>query len=190
MILTHSDKFSRTQVFTKLLAIKDGAELDTYTLDALINYFAPSVPKRPKDVFDWVAKAVADDRDVRTYLRYVYVENGEIVATDGHRMHIGETDLPNGYYCPKTRLRVDVYAKYPQYKRVIPKRANMKLAEEFSPGVKIIKKKEIFYFMVGDVAINQVYLNEALAKPGETYYDGNVAGDCEFGQFIIQGLRL
>lgn len=178
----------------KLLDLKNGAELNEYNLDCFINYFAPSVPKTPKDSFEWVAKAVADHKDIRTYLRYVYVENGKMVATDGRRLHLADTVLKDGFYCPKTRLLVDVDAKYPQYQRVIPKRSLMTAAKTFELNVTHIKSKETFYYMVSSVAVNKEYLDDAMATPEKTFYDSvqnkNISGDCVFGEFVIMGMRV
>lgn len=199
MKLSHTDRLSRSAIFAKLLAAKNGAELGEYGLDCLINYFAPSVPKKPKDAFDWVAKAVADDRDVRKYLMFVYVEDGEMVATNGNRMHIAKTSLPNGFYDPRSRLQVEVDAKYPQYKRVVPKLGTMECdggRKCWMTNATQIKGKEIFYVTIGDVNVNRTYLDESLATFAGVHWSsspgpaGQVSGECEFGRYIIQGMRV
>lgn len=196
MKLSHTDRLSRRDIFAKLMALKSGQEFGEYHLDALINYFSPPVPKEPRDAFDWVAKAVSDDRDVRKYLRYVYVEDGEMVATNGHRMHIAKTELPNGFYDPRTRLLVDTDAKYPDYKRVIPKLEKM----ECDTGRKCwitsamqLRGKEVFYVTIGDVAINKMYLDEAMATLDGVHWakhQNQIAGENKFGTYIVQGIRL
>ena len=193
--LSHTDKLSRNVIFKKLLDLKSGERtLNDYDLDALINYFSPSVPKKPKDAFDWVAKAVADDRDVRFYLRYVYVEDGVMVGCSGARLHTSKTDLPNGFYHPESRLRVEVDAKYPQWQRILKKRASLSCdpyLKEWEISATILNKKDFFFATFGGVKINKTYLDESLAKVGSVYWDsGAIYGDSEFGEFVIQGMRL
>ncbi len=174
--LNHTDKLSRTQIFNRLLDIKKGVKtLSDYDIDALLNYFAPSVPKKPKDV--------------RFYLRYVYVSGGEIVGCDGRRVHIGKTELEDGFYCPQTRLKVRVDAKYPDIKRT--KMDCDTSRKGWIVSVKSVNKKPLHYATVGNCNINKVYLDDAIAKPESIFWDEkNVTGDCEFGVYVIQGMRV
>lgn len=186
MKLQHSDKLSRKVIFEKLMALKaSGASLSDYDLDAMLMYFAPPVPKTPKNAFDWVAKAVANDSDVRTYLRYVYVSAGEMVATDGHRMHRAKIDMPDGFYEPKTGLPIAIDAKYPDYKRIIPKPATLSPAPE--PSNPLVQGR-IFFRKIGPVSINVDYLNAA-GGAVEFFGDTLVTGVNVFGDFIILGMR-
>lgn len=91
-------------------------------LARLYAHFLPSLPKRPKTAFDWCAKAMSKD-DVRHYLRYVYVTDEEIMATDGHRLHIAPNadNLEPGFYGAEgVRLHPPSYSAYPDTKRVRP----------------------------------------------------------------------
>lgn len=80
--------------------------------------FQPTVPKKPKTMFDWVAKD-----DVRYYLNFVYVTEERMVGTDGHRLHIApNTDgLEPGFYDKNgTKLHNPDYARFPDVDRVMP----------------------------------------------------------------------
>ena len=66
-------------------------------LAELYKYFIPPKPAKPKTAEQWVSKAVAVN-DVRYYLKYTKVENGQIIGTDGNRIHIAPTELPDGAY--------------------------------------------------------------------------------------------
>lgn len=190
IILTHTAKPPRKEAFS--LACKARTHhLTDREIDSLINYFAPSVPTTPKTAFQWVARAVAFN-DVRKYLQYVFVADGVMVATDGHRLHHAATDLKNGFYDPKTGMLVEVDAKYPEWRRIIPKRAAMKAhtdSEEWNAI--LVPKTSIFAAKIGGVHINKKYLDDALAVPNDVFEGlGVVAGDCCFGSFVIQGLRV
>jgi len=97
-------------------AIENGGVLSDDDMANLYAFFLPNIPKNKND-FQWVYSAVATDH--RYYLNYVYVTDGEMVATDGIRLHVASTDLADGFY-DKAETRVDVDATFPDYKRVIP----------------------------------------------------------------------
>lgn len=187
--LSHTKKPSRGEAFAMLLKMEPSRDVDS-----LLNYFAPPTPKTPRDVFEYCAKAVADDRDLRTYLRYVYVEDGAIVATDGHRMHYGKTDLPNGFYCPKTRMPVEVDARYPEWRRVIPRREGMTRGDGTTTAeAHRIGGGQVFATCFGKAKINSHYLDQAGANLMDIFVDNDrnlVAGDAEHGSYVIQGIRL
>jgi hypothetical protein len=113
-------KTSRSDAYLIIThAIEDGGVLSEYDMANLYSFFIPTTPKNKND-FQWVHSAITTTKDTRYYLKYVYVIDGEMVATDGHRMHIAETDLENGFY-DKAGVKVEVDATFPNYKRVIPK---------------------------------------------------------------------
>lgn len=102
----------------------DGLEiLETRMTDlfAVIYKHCDGITKaKPKTPFNWVARAMGND-DVRTYLNYVYSTGEEIVATDGHRLHLYKTDkVPAGYYDRKAiKVHDTDYQQYPDYPRLI-----------------------------------------------------------------------
>ena len=187
--LSHTRKPSRGEAFAMLLKMEPSRDVDS-----LLNYFAPSAPKTPRDSFEYCAKAVADHHDVRAYLRYVYVEGGDIVATDGHRMHYGTTDLTDGFYDPKTRLPVDVSHKYPEWRRIVPKREGMSVGpHDIGSEVHRSGSTPVFATCLGGANINNVYIAQAGADTGRIYVDMHrnlVAGDTGHGAYVIQGIRL
>ena len=100
-------KPSKKRAFEIVQTLKDvkGAMIITneYTklVEELYQYFIPAPPKTPKTGEQWVSKAVAVKKDIyynRRYLKYMMVANGLIVGTDGSRMHVAPTDLPDGAY--------------------------------------------------------------------------------------------
>lgn len=80
-----------------------------------------------KTVAAWVAKAAAK-KDIRKYLNYVYVNEGVMVGTDGHRLHLAPSDLEPGLYDPKSMVKIwgldtEVEGhpgKFPEYRRILP----------------------------------------------------------------------
>lgn len=86
-------------------ALLAGDTVTSNQLQALLLYFAPPVPARPKTAEQWVARAVGT-RDIRPWVNYLQSDGQYLYGTDGHRMHRCPTDLPVGAYCPKTLLPV------------------------------------------------------------------------------------
>lgn len=86
-------------------ALLTGDAMTSNQLQALLLYFAPPVPARPKTPEQWVAKAVGV-KDARTWVNYLQSDGRYLYGTDGHRVHRCATDLPAGAYCPKTMLPV------------------------------------------------------------------------------------
>lgn len=80
-----------------------------------------------KSLEAWVAKAAAK-KDVRKYLNFVYVNDGSMVATDGHRLHMAPCDLEPGMYDPKSMVKMwgldtEVAGhpgRFPEYRRILP----------------------------------------------------------------------
>lgn len=166
--------------------------------DALLLYFAPALPKKARTVEQWVAKAAADAKEGREYLRHLYVKDGVVMASDGHR---GKTTLDDGYYCPRTFAPVDFDGVFPDLNRVYPDRK--RLAEfdvaELDKGAIMNEKtsKTLTYRRVPDgTAVNEAYLADALngREDGIIYHDPeaarNMAGDSEFGEWVIMGMRV
>ena len=187
--LSHTDKFSKDQVFRKLLDLKKSPrEMSDYELDGFINYFAPSLPKSPKSAFQWVAKAVASN-DVRKYLEYVNVENKVAVATDGVRLHFATVDMPDGCYCPKTGLSVDPIGNYPDWRRIVPKCAAP--TSVWSDSASTVGKKPIFVTTIDGFAYNREYLADALADQSnarQTLNEGVktvLTGNNTFGTYVV-----
>ena len=96
---------------------------NTIEFAKLYNYFMPPAPAKPKTAFHWVAKAASRDK-TKENLLYVYVDKQNIVATDGHRLHVAKNtdNLSPGYYCPRTMDYVYApdYMQFPDYCRVVP----------------------------------------------------------------------
>ena len=74
-------------------------------LQRLLMYFASTVPAKAKDSFSYLARFVAV-KDVRHFLQYVFVADGVAYASDGSMAARAKTELPDGYYEPKTGARL------------------------------------------------------------------------------------
>lgn len=73
--------------------------------EQLLRYFAPAVPKTPRNAFEWVARAAARDVKAsknRPALCYVYSDGLFMYGSDGARAHRAITELPRGLYNPRT----------------------------------------------------------------------------------------
>lgn len=159
---------SKADAFATLQeAIKGDGRPSDYQLAKMYKFFLPGNVKTKTD-FDWVALAVSKDT-TRPYLHHVFVDDGIMVATDGHRMHHAPTELPDGFY-DKAENKIDIYMKFPDYKRIIP-------ARNFGPA-------KVWKFSMASVAdglrpaylldngshVNMKYWNAALAGKGECEY--------------------
>src|SRR5690554_4060108 len=56
-------------------------------LSRLYAAYMPSIPKKPRNSFEWCSKAMAV-KDTRDQLNFVHVTEDRICGTDGHRIHI------------------------------------------------------------------------------------------------------
>jgi len=110
--------------------LENGSSLEPqYKNDTLIQlaqtykYFQPSVPKKCANILDWVGKAKGKEQ-TRYYLTEMYADKENIVATDGHRVHI--TPNKQGYkgYIDKKGNVIDINGTYPEYKRIIPEKTH------------------------------------------------------------------
>lgn len=92
-------KITKKKAMLALEELAQGAESDETLeqLATLYSYFKPSTPATPKTEEEWVACA-AGVHDVREYLHCLRADKGRLVATDGIRMHICPTELPDGAY--------------------------------------------------------------------------------------------
>lgn len=130
--------------------VKELAERHPEEHEALAKLLAFFMPKSPKGktVEAWVASA-ASKKDIRAYLRFVCATGTELVATDGHRLHLTPGFLPRGLYDPVTYVKLwDLYedcetvpaghpGKFPDYRRIIPARDTVLLS---SLGQQVLDK--------------------------------------------------
>lgn len=181
-------------------ALISGDPVTSNQLQALLLYFAPPVPARPKTAEQWVAKA-AGVRDVRPWVNYLQSDGKHLYGTDGHRAHRCPTDLPAGAYCPKTLLPVTGdYAAAPS---VMAERIRewFSVSHTQSHGAitssdcerDVIDGKHplhVSHLPDSDVRVQSTYLDQAaptwlaVAGPTDKIYGGN-----EFGDFIIMPIR-
>lgn len=110
-------KANKATAFKWLLALKSGEELTPDQLDSILLFFAPKTRDKAKCAMEWVAKA-ASVNDARKQLQYVCVTQGIAYASDGHAMHRAAVKVDDGYYCPKTLLKVAFDQKPLDFARV------------------------------------------------------------------------
>ena len=182
------------------IKLKQGEVLSDKELDSLLLYFAPSAPKVAKTAIEWVAKAAATN-DIRYYLNFIRVQDGFAYGTDGHRIHRAVSDLPTGFYCPKTLALVDdVGGTYPRVAEVMTrlKDADNTRATlgELTKGVSA--KKPYLLHEGLDVAISANYITSALNSSDdssvieyEPYNSGyRIHGSNEHGVFVVMPMRV
>jgi DNA polymerase III sliding clamp (beta) subunit (PCNA family) len=160
--------------YKRLIENLDTPQHEDPLLEAILinmyNHFQPAIPAKPKTPQQWLAKAMAGKNDVRHYLQYIYADGLDLVATDGHRLHIYTANtLPDGFY-NKNIFKINQDAKYPDYKRVLPNSSRVrhqsrKLTKSFllSGEVKLHTGKDEAINVIGDVWVKKQYLVDALS---------------------------
>ena len=109
-----------------LLEVAKAANVDmikdfTNELESLYKFFAPQVPTTGLNMFDYMARFVANESDIRTHLRYICVRQGVAYATNGHVAVWGDCDLADGMYHPTLINGVDVSTSdYPDFGKMTP----------------------------------------------------------------------
>lgn len=107
-------KPTKAQAFDIIKKLAKGKILDEAETSKLLLYFAPPAGARPKTAFEWVSKATAKGKLVhwsRSKWKCVRVEQGRIIASDGHRLHIAKAPegLKTGWYLPgKEPIKTDL----------------------------------------------------------------------------------
>ena len=190
------DAFSKKDAFyviEKLMKSDDKTITDVET-EMLYKYFLPKLSKKKaKSAIHWVAMACSSPKDIRRYLTYMYSDGDYLVATDGHRLHMVETDLDEGYYCPNSFERVDLDDKYPDFNRVIP---SYKTVQEYD----LTKCESREHFKTIHIKVKDTWLNRDFLMPGcngsqianlAVTDDTNSAvyGLSEYGQFVVMPTR-
>lgn len=172
-------------------------------LSALYAFFIPKAPAKPKTDFQWAAKAVAKN-DARYYLNYVYVDEENIVGTDGHRLHIAKNTeglAPGFYDTAGTHLYDPSWARFPNYKRVIPaceNRGDYDQVVIYTGKQKIVDEGDRQCFDLGvelgtypmkGPRVNRKYYLEAVSMEKSEGVVGHVAGDSDSVRLDLPGDR-
>lgn len=161
-LTAHKPKKHELQNLVKELYEKYPEE--DYILGQLYNHFMPSVPKKAKTEWGWVALAMGK-HDVRDYLNYIHVDEKYITATDGHRVHRipNSNGLESGfYYANGDKVHDSDWNNYPEVNRIIPyhKRIttiSLKAQEIVEIGKDIVAFK---LKLQGDNCINEIGINK------------------------------
>ena len=110
--------------------LENGSSLELqYNNDTLIQlaqtykYFQPAVPKKCANILDWVGKAKSKEQ-TRYYLTEMYADKDNIVATDGHRLHLTPNNQGYDGYIDNKGNVIDIDGNYPDYKKVIPEKTH------------------------------------------------------------------
>ena len=177
LALTHKPKKDRLQAIVRDMYendLTDAERLDSLAL--LYTHFMPAAPAKPKTLAQWIARAAAGSKDHRYMLQYVYADlsAGQLVATDGHRLHMmplpGEGFDQPGYYCPKTLeyLHGVEFATYPAFDRIIPDRTVGVFRSPVKPAAWEVGETAngTMYYKTPCGALNKKYVDMVLIAPG------------------------
>ena len=199
MKLSTVDKFNKKDAFATVLEMKKTNTTPTSTdIDKLLNYFAPPLAKKAKNVNQWAALAT-NSTDVREFCRYLHVIKGVVNGCDGHRIHYGKTDLDDGAYCPKTLLPVGFDGNAPDFERIKGSQGHDAIYSHDSDKViNKISDRQLRYTEIDQKCrIMTKYLNDAVNHDDACYLYINpndpltpCVGSMRFGQFKIMGVRV
>ncbi len=167
-------KPKKDAAFDALLRLIKGDDVTYNEKAGLVSYFIPPVPKKSADTLGWIKKHTAQ-QDVRFYLNYFYVSGTHIVSTNGH--YLAKTEniygLENGFYNPKTGLKENIDARFPEYNRVIPSEEKTIISLHHCPSAVYATKKQKFakfvrVFTLPDglkMAFNNQYYESICSNP-------------------------
>jgi hypothetical protein len=116
-------KPNKALMFESLVKLieSDDNESNLMLLANMYQYFTPPTPKTIKTPLD-IAKHSMAKKDVRFYLKYIYVNENHIVATNGHVItcYDNNDNYKPGFYDKNMILVEDQsYARFPNYERAI-----------------------------------------------------------------------
>lgn len=156
---------------------KDAATLYAYFIPASTKGKTVKTPEQ------WVMLAMGVN-DVRNYLNFAYSDGENLVATDGHRLHMMPTKLPTGFY-DRNMAMVTVNGNFPNYQRIIPDATRM---TEYSADIKELKidaesKRLVWYMLPCGAQVQKKYLDDAIQKDEQFKYLSNGPGNAILLQF-------
>lgn len=190
-------KASRNEALAIATKLMQGEQLEHHVIESLYRYFLPATPKKAKTSEQWVAKAVPQ-KDVRYYLNYLYVKDGLMYGTDGHRIHWAPTDKPNGFYCPQSFNPVELEATYPDVNRVIPEETSLKTYQLKDLDTHSIDaEKPLPVIDIEHLRFRQQYLLDAsngepcwhLCQLPEAGDFTPIRGKSKFGEYVVMSMR-
>lgn len=186
-------RYTKKQAFDAIRAL----DIDDTIKRRLELYFAPPVPAVAKTALDWLGRLAADNKDIRARIRYIHVANGVAVATNGHVIGWQDTDLVDGYYCPKTKQPVTVNQDYPdtvnllQQYRDTPTKATVLSSDMVH---RVVNTELTVAHHPADISLqcNLEYLQKATNRESAmlTLKERCIFGKCSHGDFLIMNTRV
>jgi len=178
---------TQKQVEFTCTQILEGYNPDGEHLEAFIKYFLPPADTRSDDSIRWVAQAVGIN-DSRNYLNYLYSDGKFINACDGERAHRAQTNLPPGYYHPKSLEVVLLNELYPDTNKLFPS-----IKDRFATAsIRFLehRKRDVLEVNVGGLWVKKTHAIQAfdtfdvgLSGGLEPY--NMVRGHHKLGDFVI-----
>jgi len=162
-------------------AVCNNGKLDLEQLAKLYRYFAPKLPAKPKNDFQWVAQAMGV-KDVRHYLNFIYSDGIRLMATDGSRIHmIKNANYPAGYYDKNGNMVENQdFAKYPDIDRVIPETDKLTYFSTLKITAVEGKKEFAEVYDFEDIRICAKYLKQACQ-----YFDNALINHSDKGAAVL-----
>jgi len=86
-------KPNKKEIFRIIETLINDTHINKSKVAKIYAYFMPKFPKKPKNDFDWVRLALGENKkyinDFKSKITArLHVINGDLIATDGHRIHV------------------------------------------------------------------------------------------------------
>ena len=202
MQMTTEKALTRKQIYDLLLDLKrdgepEGGWLNAQELEGMLLHFAPKPAKKAKTAMEWLSKVVAEYRDLRSALKYIYCDGEFAFASDGKRAHrVPANGMTEGYYCPKTHLKITYFdGKYPDMSRIFDRATKVAVVSTLADceGYHLTPDgKYMTYELKDGTCVNKRYMDEAtnVDKSVKITTSQMMAhGESEFGTFVVMGIR-
>jgi hypothetical protein len=134
-------------------------------ISRMYKYFEPTTKGKPKNSEQWAAKAMGKG-DVRPYLNWLYIDEGNKVASDGHRMHLTANDdgKPTGFYDKRgIKHHSEDYWKFPDCNKLLYNTENWTIVtvDQFTPS--IFKGNQVM--QCENITLDAKYFLEMVSNP-------------------------
>lgn len=132
----------------------------------LYKYFMPTLPKKPKTLFQWLGMACGKE-EVRPYLHHIWCDGENAVATNGHILFAAPCEKPEGFYDWQGN-KIESDLTFPQWQRVIP---NYNASDNFDFNeLKLGDRNGYHHDKAHGHDFDMAYIEQALAFGGKVKY--------------------
>lgn len=166
-----SKKPTKKEIINKLEVFieNDDKSQVEYLLASLLDYLyiKPNKKACETDLIQWSLQAVSKDK-LRYMLMNAFIDNGDLVSTDGKRLHIAKGVMiksDTGKYLSPQNAIIEQSGKYPNYKQIIPDRTLWESIDLSDNYIDQFEGKSVINIKHGDkcICFNHEFYKQAMA---------------------------